>query len=89
MRTLAQSLQDHDRGYLRIVAELWGFDQPTGAAPAAARLLSEAMLAQASEISTTIPASANLASTSAQLKPRALSLLPFSAKARFLLASFL
>jgi hypothetical protein len=55
MRTLSQSLQDHDRGYLRIVAELWGFEQPTGAAPAAARLLSEAMLAQASEMAATLP----------------------------------
>ena len=55
MRTLAQSLQDHDRGYLRIVAELWGFEQPTGAAPAAARLLSETMLAQASEMAATLP----------------------------------
>jgi hypothetical protein len=58
MRTLVQSLQDHDRGYLRIVAELWGFDQPTGSGPAAAQQLSEAMLAQASEMATSLPAAA-------------------------------
>ena len=58
MRTLVQSLQDHDRGYLRIVAELWGFDQPTGAGPAASQQLSEAMLAQASEMAASLPAEA-------------------------------
>lgn len=58
MRTLVQSLQDHDRGYLRIVAELWGFDQPTGSGPAASQLLSEAMLAQASEMAASLPAEA-------------------------------
>ena len=58
MRTLVQSLQDHDRGYLRIVAELWGFDQPTGSGPAVAQQLSEAMLAQASEMAASLPAEA-------------------------------
>jgi len=58
MRTLAQSLQDHDRGYLRIVAELWGFDLPAGSGPAAAQQLSEAMLAQASEMAASLPAEA-------------------------------
>ncbi len=58
MRTLVQSLQDHDRGYLRIVAELWGFDQPAGSGSAAARQLAEAMLAQASEMAASLPAEA-------------------------------
>jgi len=58
MRTLVQSLQDHDRGYLRIVAELWGFDPPTGSRPAASQQLSEAMLAQASEMAASLPAEA-------------------------------
>jgi hypothetical protein len=58
MRTLVQSLQDHDRGYLRIVAELWGFDPPTGSRPAASQRLSEAMLAQASEMAAALPAEA-------------------------------
>jgi len=58
MRTLFQSLQDHDRGYLRIVAELWGFDQPTGSGSAAAQQLAEAMLAQAPELAGSLPAEA-------------------------------
>jgi transposase len=38
---LAQSLQDADRGFLAIVAELWGLDDPTARS---ARALAEAML---------------------------------------------
>lgn len=47
MRTLAQSLQDHDPGYLRIVAELWGVDFPPGSS---AEELSAVLLAAAPEL---------------------------------------
>ncbi len=44
MPTLHQNLQDRDRGFLRIVAEHWGLDLPTGSAVEAAAYLSRAML---------------------------------------------
>lgn len=44
MATLRQTLQDRDRGFLQIVAELWGLDLPTGALPEAAASLARAML---------------------------------------------
>lgn len=47
MRTLAQSLQDHDPGYLRIVAELWGLDLSPGST---VEQLSAALLAAAPEL---------------------------------------
>jgi hypothetical protein len=39
MQDLLQSLQDHDIGFIRVVAELWGLDPPAGPAPDAARSL--------------------------------------------------
>ena len=44
MQALLQTLQDHDLGHLRIVAELWGFDAPTGTAIQAAEELAQSML---------------------------------------------
>ena len=44
MQALLQTLQDHDLGQLRIVAELWGFDPPTGSALQAAEILARTML---------------------------------------------
>lgn len=44
MQALLQTLQDHDLGHLRIVAELWGFDPPTGNALQAAEILAHLML---------------------------------------------
>src|SRR4030065_477379 len=37
MQSLQRSLDDHDLGHLRIVAELWGIDLPQRSAPPAAR----------------------------------------------------
>jgi hypothetical protein len=39
MRSLIQSLQDHDRGHLQAIAELWGFDLPPGDSLASAKFL--------------------------------------------------
>ncbi len=47
MQTLLHSLQDHDLGHLRILAELWGLDPPPGPPARAAQSLAEAMLDQA------------------------------------------
>lgn len=44
MQALLQTLQDHDLGHQRIVAELWGFDTPTGSALQAATELAQSML---------------------------------------------
>jgi len=44
MQALLQTLQDHDLGHLRIVAELWGFDTPTGSALQAAQDVAQSML---------------------------------------------
>ena len=44
MQDLLRTLQDHDLGHLRIVAELWGLDMPPGTAVEAARQLAQAML---------------------------------------------
>jgi hypothetical protein len=44
MQALLQTLQDHDLGHQRIVAELWGFDTPTGNALQAATELARSML---------------------------------------------
>ncbi|MEW6566888.1 MAG: hypothetical protein AB1449_01740 [Chloroflexota bacterium] len=44
MLTLLRSLQDHDLGHLRAVAELWGIDLPSGSAKEAAAALTRAML---------------------------------------------
>ncbi|MEK6588168.1 MAG: hypothetical protein AABY97_04940, partial [Chloroflexota bacterium] len=55
MRTLVQTLQDRDRGHLRIIANLWGVEQPAGPTPTASKLLSEAMLEQAAHMAETLP----------------------------------
>lgn len=60
MPTLHQTLQDRDRGFLRIVAEHWGLDLPTGSALEAAACLSRAMLdreAVAEQVQALSPAS--------------------------------
>lgn len=44
MQALLQTLQDHDLGHLRIVAELWGFDPPAGSAHHAAQALARSMV---------------------------------------------
>jgi hypothetical protein len=44
MQTLLQTLQDHDRGHLSAVAELWGLDLPAGDTASAAAHLAERML---------------------------------------------
>ncbi|HEY69616.1 MAG TPA: hypothetical protein G4O08_03430, partial [Anaerolineae bacterium] len=44
MQALLQTLQDHDLGHLRIVAELWGFEPPSGNALQAAEKLAQWML---------------------------------------------
>ncbi|MGD8812923.1 MAG: helicase-associated domain-containing protein [Anaerolineales bacterium] len=44
MQALLQTLQDHDLGHLKIVAELWGFEPPTGNALQAAEKLALSML---------------------------------------------
>ena len=44
MRTLRNLLQDQDLGFLRIIAELWGFDPPRGSIRDVAIELTERML---------------------------------------------
>ncbi|MGD8821672.1 MAG: hypothetical protein PVG63_01105, partial [Anaerolineales bacterium] len=44
MQTLLQTLQDHDRGHLSAVAELWGLDLPTGDTASVAASLAAHML---------------------------------------------
>ena len=44
MQPLLRTLQDHDLGHLRILAEGWGFDPPAGPLSQAARTLAAAML---------------------------------------------
>lgn len=60
MQPLLSTLQDHDLGHLRIIAELWGLDLPPGKAIETARRLSQAMLTagSAAEIAESLPAPA-------------------------------
>jgi hypothetical protein len=44
MHTLLYTLQDHDHGHLRIIAENWGFDLPLESSYSAAKWLATAML---------------------------------------------
>lgn len=44
MRTLLNTLQDHDAGHLRILSELWGLNPPPGSTQETARWLAKAML---------------------------------------------
>ncbi len=53
MRTLLQTLQDHDSGYLRVVAELWGIELPPDAGP---EQLEQAMRQALPELSLPEPA---------------------------------
>jgi hypothetical protein len=46
MHTLLYTLQDHDYGHLRIIAENWGLDLPPESSLSSAKWLSEAMLTQ-------------------------------------------
>jgi hypothetical protein len=48
MQPLLRTLQDHDLGHFRILADTWGFDPPTGPPVQAARTLAAAMLDPAS-----------------------------------------
>jgi hypothetical protein len=63
MQPLLRTLQDHDLGHLRIVAELWGLDLPSGAPLEAARWLASAMLDPAAlrEVVDGLPADSALA----------------------------
>lgn len=57
MPSLGRTLQDHDLGHLRILAELWGLDMPPGRPPEAAPVLARRMLEPgvAIEIAQTLP----------------------------------
>ena len=44
MQTLLQTLQDHDLGHLKAIAELWGIDLPHGDPAPAASHLAQSML---------------------------------------------
>ncbi|TFH36460.1 MAG: hypothetical protein E4G99_04930 [Anaerolineales bacterium] len=44
MRTLLHTLQDQDLGFSRIIAELWGFDLPSGTSREAAEFLAQLMI---------------------------------------------
>jgi hypothetical protein len=44
MQDLLQSLQDHDIGFIRAMAELWGLDPPAGPAAEAAKALTAQLL---------------------------------------------
>ncbi len=61
MQTLAQTLQDHDRGHLKVIADLWQLDLPNDPQPVAVKVLSSAMLDRTPEILETIPAGARRA----------------------------
>ena len=58
MQTLAQTLQDHDRGHLKVVADLWGLELPNDPQPKTIQILSDAMLDQTPEILETLPGGA-------------------------------
>ena len=44
MQLLLRTLQDHDLGHLRILAELWGFDLPPGSARQVVKSLTDFLL---------------------------------------------
>ncbi len=44
MQALLRTLQDHDAGHLRIIAELWGVDPPQGSPAEAAQAMAQLML---------------------------------------------
>lgn len=61
MQTLAQTLQDHDRGHLKVIAHLWGLELINAQHAAAVQGLSRAMLDRAPEIVGTLPGGARRA----------------------------
>ncbi len=61
MQTLTQTLQDHDRGHLKIVARLWGLDLASDPNSVAVERLSNAMLSGTPEIAETLPGGARRA----------------------------
>lgn len=61
MKTLAQTLQDHDRGHLKVIAHLWGLELPNDPHSATVQGLSSAMLDRTPEILETLPGDARRA----------------------------
>jgi len=63
MQPLLRTLQDHDPGHLRIVAELWGLELPAGSSLETARSLTSAMLDPAAlhDVVDSLPADAGQA----------------------------
>ena len=61
MQTLAQTLQDHDRGHLKVIAEFWQLKLPNDPQPATIKVLSRAMLDRTPEILETLPGGARRA----------------------------
>ena len=61
MQTLAQTLQDHDRGHLKVIADLWQLDLPNDPQPITIKVLSSAMLDRTPEILETLPGGARRA----------------------------
>ncbi len=58
MQTLVQTLQDHDRGHLKIIADLWELELPNDPRPLTVQALSDAMLDRTPEILETLPGGA-------------------------------
>jgi hypothetical protein len=58
VQTLAQTLQDHDRGHLKVIADLWDIDLPNDPQPITIQVLSGAMLDRTPEILETLPGGA-------------------------------
>jgi hypothetical protein len=52
MQSLLQTLQDHDPGHLRIIAELWGFDLPSAPSLKVAEWLASSMLVEGTVLET-------------------------------------
>jgi len=61
VQTLAQTLQDHDRGHLKVIADLWQLDLPNDPQPITIKVLSSAMLDRTPEILETLPGGARRA----------------------------
>jgi len=61
VQTLAQTLQDHDRGHLKVIADLWQLELPDDPQPVTIKVLSRAMLDRTPEILETLPGGARRA----------------------------
>jgi len=61
VQTLSQTLQDHDRGHLKVIADLWELDLPNDPQPITIKVLSNAMLDRTPEILETLPGGARRA----------------------------